>query len=83
MAGLLSTQGTSEMHWEPDTSLIDEQAETERALLPSIVSGFRRGRPTHHQASAGHGPGLMSRDYTCIDAGALAEVIRVDYHPFF
>jgi indole-3-acetate monooxygenase len=52
--GLISTQGTSEMHWEPDTSLIDaareivpiirkhsEEAERERRLSQPVLKALR------------------------------------------
>jgi alkylation response protein AidB-like acyl-CoA dehydrogenase len=54
MTGLLSTQGTSEMHWEPDTSLIDaareiapiirahsDEAEQERRLSQPVLDALR------------------------------------------
>ncbi len=54
MTGLLSTQGTSEMHWEPDTSLIDaareiapiireysQEAERERRLSQPVLDALR------------------------------------------
>jgi len=54
MTGLLSAQGTSEMQWEPDTSLIDaarqiapiirehsEEAERERRLSQPVLKALR------------------------------------------
>ena len=54
MTGLISTQGTSEMHWEPDTSLIDaareiapiireysQEAERERRLSRPVLDALR------------------------------------------
>jgi len=54
MAGLLSTQGTREVHWEPDSSLIDaareiapiireysEEAERERRLSQPVLTALR------------------------------------------
>jgi alkylation response protein AidB-like acyl-CoA dehydrogenase len=54
MTGLISTQGTSEMHWEPDSSLIDaareiapiirkhsEEAERERRLSRPVLEALR------------------------------------------
>ena len=54
MTGTLSTPGTTEMHWEPDTSLIDaareiapiirahsEEAERERRLSPPVLKALR------------------------------------------
>ena len=54
MTGPLSTQGTSEMHWKPDASLIDaareiapiireysHQAERERRLSQPVLDALR------------------------------------------
>ncbi|HET6832249.1 MAG TPA: acyl-CoA dehydrogenase family protein, partial [Acidimicrobiales bacterium] len=54
MTGLVSTQGTSEMHWEPDTSLIEAareiapivrkhsaEAERERRLSQRVLDALR------------------------------------------
>ena len=56
---------------------IDVEAQAEFWMASGVICGFGGGRPTHHQAGAGHDAVLMGFDDAAVHAAALAEIISV------
>src|SRR5206468_3639670 len=56
---------------------IDMQTQAESRMVSGVVCGLSGGRPTYHQAGAGHDAVLMSFDDAAVHTAALAEIIGV------
>ena len=70
-------QGHPHFAVEGPLTKIDVETQAEFWMASGVICGFGGGRPTHHQAGAGHDAVLMGFDDAAVHAAALAEIISV------